>query len=362
MKISMKILPALLAAGILLSAAARAQTEVKTAPPAVSDKTSKFQIPGRTEPVEAATIFTRATGIVKERHFEIGQQVAEGDILATIDTPEIDRALEAAKANVEQARARAANAVSLSSRASRLLKSSVVSKEETEQRETDAVGAAAAVRVAEAELARLAEQQRFSTVRAPFSGVISARNLDRGDLARGDASQADGWLYRLARIDTLRFVVGASPDLALRLASGTPATLRFKEFPGREFTATVANSSRVFDTSSGTMRVELLLDNKDLLLPAGLTGTAVFQLPPPENTFLIPNNAILVREGLPRLALAEAGKVRFLEIAVGRNLGKVTEVASAELTPASQIILNPNAMLREGDLVSASPAPSAPQN
>ena len=218
-----------------------------------------------------ATILTRATGIIRERRFEIGDVVKSDDALAIVDAPEIDRAVEAARANVEQAIARATNARSLSNRSSRLLKSEVVSEEESEQRQTAAVETAAAVRVAQAELARLEEQQRFSIVRAPFDGVISARNFDRGDHVRGDAASADGWLYQLERLDTLRFVINATPDLALRLARDNQATLHFGEFPGREFAARVAHSSRVFDTASGTMRMELLLENKDLAIPAGLT-------------------------------------------------------------------------------------------
>jgi len=92
--------------------------------------------------------------------------------------------------------------------------------------------------------------------------VISARNFDRGDHVRGDAGSADDWLYRLNRLDTLRFVINGTPDLALRLRSDDPATVRFTEFPGRDFPARVAHSSRVFDTATGTMRMELLLEKK----------------------------------------------------------------------------------------------------
>jgi RND family efflux transporter MFP subunit len=324
---------------------------VKTQRPVPADQAELYEVPGRTEPFESATIFTRATGIIRDRKFEIGQAVKSGEVLAVIDTPEIDRAVDAAKAAVEQARARAANAQNLSSRSSRLLRSDVVSKEETEQRQTDAAETSAAVRVAEAELARLEEQQRFSVVRAPFDGVISARNLDRGDLARGDNAPADGWIYRLARLDTLRFVVSASPDLALRLKPESTATVRFKEFPGREFSARVAQSSRLFDSATGTMRVELLLQNSDLLLPAGLTGSATFSLVPPPGTFRLPANAVFVREGKSLVALADGGAVRYVPVTPGRNLGRDLEVTSPGLTASSEVLLNPNALLREGDPV-----------
>ena len=306
-----------------------------------------------------ATILTRATGIIRERRFEIGDVVKSDDALAIVDAPEIDRAVEAARANVEQAIARATNARSLSNRSSRLLKSEVVSEEESEQRQTAAVETAAAVRVAQAELARLEEQQRFSIVRAPFDGVISARNFDRGDHVRGDAASADGWLYQLERLDTLRFVINATPDLALRLARDNQATLHFGEFPGREFAARVAHSSRVFDTASGTMRMELLLENKDLAIPAGLTGSATFTLSPAEGTYLVPTNALIVREGRTMVATVEDGKVRLIEVLPRRNFGQDVEAISSEISSTTAVILNPNAMLREGSAVASAPLTAA---
>jgi membrane fusion protein, multidrug efflux system len=332
---------------------------VRTTTPTPAAEASRYDVPGRTEPIESATIFTRATGIVRERYFEIGEVVKQNDILAIIDAPEIDRQVEAAKANVEAAKARAANALNLSNRSSRLLKSDVVSTEETEQRQSVAVETSAAVRVAQAELARLEEQQRFSTVRAPFDGVISARNLDRGDLVRGDASSGDGWIYQLNRLNTLRFVVNATPDLALRLAGDAKATVRFSEFPGREFPAKVAHASRLFENATGTMRVELLVENEDLSLPAGLTGTAQFSLPPMAGTFLVPTNALTLKEGKNMVATVNDGKVHFLEVLPGRNFGRNVEVVSSKISADTAVILNPNAMLREGDAVSAAPLTAA---
>ncbi|PTX93627.1 efflux RND transporter periplasmic adaptor subunit [Spartobacteria bacterium LR76] len=355
----MKILATILSASCLIATAFAADPmAVKTAQPVPATKASRYEVPGRTEPFESATIFTRATGVISERRYEIGDEVKAGDVLAVVAAPEVDRAVDAAKANVEQVKARAGIALSLSERSTRLLQSQVVSKEETEQRQTTASETAAAVRVAEAELAKLEEQQRFSTVIAPFDGVISERNFDRGDLARGDAAPSTGWLYQLDRLDTLRFAVYASPDLALRLGKEKEARVEFREFPGRTFTAKLAHVSRVFDTASGTMRIELLLDNKEKTLPAGLTGTATFDVTPPPNTFLVPTNALVSREGSNLVAIAEDGKVRFIEVLPGRNLGRNIEVMSEGLSANTPVILNPNAMLRDGDAIKAEPTPA----
>lgn len=351
--------PVLLFFSAILGVHAAEPVAVRTVVPAPSTQTSQYEVPGRTEPFESATIFTRATGVISERKFEIGDSVKADDILATVSAPEIDRAVESARANVEQVKARAGIAQALSERSTRLLKSEVVSKEETEQRQTTASETAAAVRVAEADLARLEEQQRFSIVRAPFDGIISARNFDRGDLARGDSAATDGWLYRLDRLNTLRFVIYATPDLALRFSQDGEALVRFGEFPGKTFTGRVAHTSRVFDAASGTMRVEVLLENKDLALPAGLTGSATFDVKPSANTFVVPTNALISREGKSLVAVDDGGKVKFLEVLPGRNFGRDVEVVSGRLSTATPVILNPNAMLRDGDAIAAAPLTAA---
>lgn len=313
--------------------------------------TVRFEIPGRTEPVEQATVFTRATGIVKERRFDIGDSVKAGDVLAVIDVPELDRELESATATVEQAESRADNARQVADRAGGLLAARAISQEDFDLRITTSRTADAALRVAKAELARVQQLRTFATVTAPFDGTVTARNFDRGDRVRGDSSTAEGWLYRISRLNELRFVVGATPDLAMRLARGTKALVRFNELPGRRFDAGISRSSGVFDPGSGTMRVECLIDNKDFALPAGLTGTAVFEVPPLENTFSLPNNTLVVRQGKPLVALADGGKVAFVEVLPARNLGTTVEVTSSKLGTGSLVIVNPNAMLREGDEV-----------
>jgi len=174
---------------------------------------------------------------------------------------------------------------------------------------------------------------------------------------RGDSSTPEGWLYRLSRLDALRFVIGATPDLALRLSRESEASVRFTEMPGERFKAKLSRSSGVFDPASGTMRVELLVGNEDLSLPAGLTGTASFQLPPDEDAYGLPNNTLVLRQGKPLVATVREGKVAFVEVLPGRSLGTSIEVTSAHLGADTPVIVNPNAMLKEGDPVSAKPVP-----
>jgi RND family efflux transporter MFP subunit len=350
---------------LLATASLPAQTSapppptVRVVAPAPATGSSSYTLPGRTEPVESARVFTRATGIVESRAFDIGDTVKAGDTLAVIAAPDLDRSVEAALATLEQAEVLAANARLLAKRSAELRASDTISQEAFDDRAAAAAAAEASVRVARATLERLREQQNFATVRAPFDAVVVARNFDRGDRVRGDAATSEGWLYHLARLDTLRFVVGATPDLALRLTPGSAAIVRFNEFPGRAYPAKVARTSRVFDNTSGTMRVELLLENADLALPAGLTGNVTFELPPAAGAWLVPTNALVTRAGRGTLATVRDGKVAFLEVLPGRNLGPRIEVASAALAADTQIITNPNAMLRPGDPVAIEAPKSA---
>jgi len=351
------ILLCLLAVTGPLSAADKAL--VHTVLPVISKAPANFELPGRTEPLESATIFTRATGIVRERRFDIGDHVKAGAELAVIDVPDVDRAVEAARATVDQMTSRAKTARQVGDRAAALLAVRAVSKEESETRLSGADEAVAALQVAKAELGRLEVLQQFATVRAPFDGTISARNFDHGDRMRGDAATAEGWLYKLVRLNTLRFVINATPDLALRLSTEAAAKVRFPELPGRVFTAKLARTSQTFDTASGTMRAEFLIANEDLLLPAGLTGLAVFSLPPAPGTFIVPANTLILRQGNALVAVVKEGKVSYVEVLPGKNSGMTIEVTSAVLAADAPVIVNPNALLREGDPVEVTAIPPA---
>ncbi len=355
--VSSLILLGLLAATAALHAADK--VTVRTVCPVISTAPTRFELPGRTEPLEAASIFTRATGIVRERKFDIGDHVKAGEELAVIDVPDVDRAVEAARATVDQASARAKTARQVGNRAAALLTAHAVSKEESETRLSVADESEAALQVAKAELARLEVLQQFATVRAPFDGTIAARNFDRGDRMRGDSATSEGWLYKLVRLDALRFVINATPDLALRLATETAVKVRFTELPGRVFTAKLARTSRTFDTTSGTMRAEFLIANEDLSLPAGLTGLAVFSLPPTPGTFSVPANTLILRQGNALVAVVRDGKVSYVEVLPGKNSGVTIEITSAALTPETPVIVNPNAQMRAGDPVEVIASPPA---
>ena len=155
----------------------------------------------------------------------------------------------------------------------------------------------------------------------------------------------------------VRFVVAAPPDLALQLRPDAHAAVRFTEFPGRVFDAKFSKSSGAFEPSSGTMRIELLIDNADGTLPAGLTGMATFEMTPRPDRFLLPTNVLRIQRGEASVLTVADGKVTNVPVVVGRNLGDSVELSSNGLTKQSIVIVNPNALLRPGDPVQVTAPP-----
>ncbi len=306
-----------------------------------------LRLPARTQPIEEAEIFSRATGIVGERKVDIGDRVKAGEVLAVINAPEIQRRVERAQAAVAQAEARAALARSALVRARSLARDRVVAAETLDEREAAAKTAEADLQAAQAELHGEEEQQNFLTIRAPFDGIVAARRVDRGDHLRGDQSEPGRGLFQLVRLEELRVEVDAPPAAALRLRPGQVARVEFRELPGQSFAARVTRASGVIDRASGTMRFELSLPNVDLAIPAGLTGLATIEIPPAPGLVQVPTNAVFVRDGRSHVAKVQDGHVAFAPVETGRNLGAKIEILSG-VSPDDRLILSPNALLQDG--------------
>ncbi len=344
------LLTALLAAPLQAEDA----VQVKTTQPVPAPADASLQTTGRTAPAQEATLYSRATGIISELKVDIGDRVQEGDVLAIIDAPEVAHEIEAAKARVEQMKARQELAAALLKRGEGLAESNAFSKETLDERRSGTRTAAADVLAAEAELQRLEENQRFLTIKAPFRGTITARRVDKGDHINGDSSSADSWLFQIARMNELRMVLHVPPATALQIKNDDEAAVTFADIPGKTFSGKVSRSSGLIDSSSGTMRVEVLLPNSDFAIPAGLSGIARVKAKTLSSVLMVPSNAIATRDGITNLALVENGKVKFQPVRAGRTLGPRIEVLSG-ITPEGQVILSPNALLKDGDAVNAVP-------
>ena len=306
---------------------------------------------GRTAPIEQGRLSARAAGIVVERNGEIGDRVRAGDVLVVVDAPEVRQQLDRARAAVEQVKARLELAKVTLERAKTLVPNGFLTEQSRDERLANVKIAEADLDAAKAEVRRLEEVQGFQTIRAPFAGVIIERQVERGDRVVGDFGPAGTYLYNLARLDQLRIEIDVPQSDALKVTVGTPAKITFGELPNRAFEAKVVRTSRLVDQTSSTMRAELVMDNPDLILPAGLIGQVVLDVERENACVLVPGNALVIQRGDQLVAVADGDdKIAFRRVMIGRDLGAEVEVCSG-ITTADRVILSPIALLKPGDKV-----------
>lgn len=332
---------------------------VKVVPAEAATATRIVALPARTYPMEQTNIQSRATGIVSERPVDIGDRVEQGQLLARVSAPEVEFELESARASLRQAEARAALAKNELERARALVPTRAIAQEAIDLREANLAEAEAQIAGAKAEISRLDTLVGFQTITAPFPGLITGRQVDRGAHVRGDQAQEGQWLFQLSRMDELRVVVDATPEVALRVSPGVEAQLVFPDLPAMSLKAKVTRRTNLIDANSGTMRLELVLPNPDSVIPAGLIGNARFTLAPVPGVTLVPTNCIVTKQGKTLVFIVEEGKAREVEVVVGRNFGPKLEILSG-LTAGQPVILSPNSLLQSGQSVTTEAPPGKP--
>jgi membrane fusion protein, multidrug efflux system len=327
----------------------RQRVRVMPAEAVSGDRT--LRLPARTAPIEEAAVFPRATGIIAERRVDIGDEVRAGQVLAVVNAPELENDLAQARAEVRSAQAQEKLTLANRQRAESLVKNGMISQQGLNTQTTEHDRAVATREAAEQHVKRLQQMVGFKTVRAPFAGVVTARNIERGDRVVADQGNGGLPLYRIARMDKLRVQVDVPQNAAAFVKPGTAAELRFAELPGRSLPAKVTRSSGVIDSQVGAMRVEMVVENTAPRLPAGMSGEISMRLPAPATATSVPTNAIVTRQGQPLVATLNGENVlRFAQVQLGRNLGPRVEVLDG-LTAGTSVVLSPNTMLRDGDRV-----------
>jgi RND family efflux transporter MFP subunit len=311
-------------------------------------------LPGNTQAFNDTPIYARTNGYLKRWYVDIGTHVNQGQLLAEIDTPEIDRQLEQAHADLKNAQANEQLAEITAARWQNLLKTDSVSKQETDQAISDLSARQASVDSNTANVHRLEELQSFEKVYAPFAGVITARNTDIGALINAGAGGVPQELFHMAAVNRLRIYV-AVPEIDSQAAQmGAKATLTLDEFPGEIFQGTIVRDSHSIDSASRTLNVEVDVDNaKDRIR----TGAYVFvhlKLPQSNHSsahsLTIPANTLLFRsEGL-RVGVVRNGRAELVPITIGRDFGATVEVV-AGLQPTDLVIANPSDSLTSGSQV-----------
>jgi RND family efflux transporter MFP subunit len=323
---------------------------VRVARPNASGAGLTLALPGTLQGYVQAPIAARASGYLKRWHKDIGSRVKQGELLAEIETPEIDQQLSQAIAARQQAASSLELARSTLERWESLRKKDVVSQQEVDERRSAEAQQRANLAAADANVERLKQLESFKRVVAPFSGIITKRNVDTGDLidAGGGAGRA---LFVMAQADPLRVFVNVPQSYAQLVKQGQQVVVTQTELRGPGFKGEIVRTSASIDAVTRTMQVEIALPNKEgILLPGAFVQVS---LPlQPSGVMTIPTNALMIRAEGPRVAAVGAdGRVQLRAVRVGRNYGESIEVLHGT-TESDRLVLNPPDSLSEGDLVS----------
>jgi len=324
---------------------------VRVATPQAPKAGQTLTLPGTLQGYVQSPIAARASGYLKRWTKDIGSRVQKGELLAEIETPEIDEQLSQAVAARNQAAATLELAKSTVARWEALRKKDVVSQQELDERRSAVASATANLAAADANVQRLRQTEAFKRVVAPFSGVITRRNVDVGDLIDAGSGGGGRALFQLAQTDPLRVYINVPQSYAQLVKPGQQVVVTQAELRGQTFQGEVARTSGAIDTTTRMMQVEVSLPNKDgTLLPGAYVQVS---LPlAASSTLAIPGNALIFRAEGTRVAVVDGeGRVKMRPVTLGRYLGETVEVVDG-LVATDRVVLNPPDSLAEGDTVS----------
>jgi RND family efflux transporter MFP subunit len=349
--IALLVVAALLVSGILSRVKARTKLKAETAQVAltavsvVSPKQSapaeEIVLPGNVQPFITSPIYARTNGYLKKWYFDIGAHVKKGQLLALIETPEVDQQLQQARSNLSTAQANLELATITKTRYQGLLKKHAVSQQDAD----NAVGTynanKAIVQADQAAMDQYAALVSFEKVYAPFDGVITARNTDIGDLINsGSTANVKTDLFHIAQPGTLRVYVNVPEEYSRGINVGMTADLALAEFPGRTFQGKLVRTAEAINVTTRTLLVEIEVANPTNTLLTGSYAEVHLKVPTQSSTFIIPVNTLIFRsEGL-RVGVVKDDKVTLTSVTPGHDFGNQIEIV-AGLKPEDQIIINP---------------------
>ena len=332
------------------SAHAAAIPYVDVVSPKASADADEIALPGNTSAFNDTPIYARTSGYVKRWYVDIGARVRKGQLLATIETPELDQQLQQARADLENAEANLQLATTTAARWQHLLETDSVSHQETDQAVSDLHSKQALLNSGKANVERLEQLQAFERVTSPFDGVVTARNTDIGALVQAGDNSGPKELFHMAAIQTLRVYVAVPEIYAALVKTGEQAKLTLDALPGETLTGTVVRNADAIDATSRTLNVEVDVPNPTGRLLPGAYAFVHLRVPPHAGSVTIPSNALLFRaEGL-RVGLVRNGHVELTPISIGQDYGSTVEVISG-LSAGDTVIVNPSDSLANGAAV-----------
>jgi RND family efflux transporter MFP subunit len=320
--------------------------------PTAGGKGQPLALPGTLQAFYDAQIYSRVPGYVKAWYKDIGAPVKKGDVLALIDTPELDQQIAQARADLGAAVAAQKLSGTTAERWNSLLPLDAVSKQDAEEKQEDLSAKTGKVASARAALDRLQAMKSFARITAPFDGIVTSRGADIGALVNGGPASSGAPLFAVADMHALRVYVNVPQSYAARIVPGMTASLSVPEYPGRTFAARLLSTSDAISSGSATLLVEFEADNKDgLLKPGGYAQVSMMGTPGHDAALQLPASALLYRAaGLAVATLGPGDRVVMKPIAIGTDLGTRVVVASG-LDARDRVIDNPPDSLATGDKV-----------
>jgi RND family efflux transporter MFP subunit len=330
--------------------AAQAAPTVTLAKLARGDAEQRLILPGDIQPYNKAAIYARVSGYLKSWEQDIGAKVAAGQLLASIEAPDLDQQLAQAKATLASTKASYDIAALTASRYDILVQKQSIAQQSADQAAADAATKKAVVDANEANVRQLEAMQSFKQIVAPFDGVVTQRNTDIGALINAGSS-AGQQLFEISDLHRVRIYVQVPQAFSADLDPGVKATFEMPQYPGRKFDATLVTTSKAMNATSRSVLVELQADNPDGKLLGGAYCRVDFQIPGDPNMVRLPATTLmLVNRGVQVAVVGDGNKVVLKSVQLGRDFGDSVEV-TAGLTPQDRVIDSPPETLRTGDSV-----------
>jgi len=347
--------------------------------PQLGEPTSTLLLPGNIEPLYSASVYARTEGYIERRSVDIGSRVKAGQELAVISSPEVDQQLLQARATLAQSRASLQQATATLQQAKANAELSRLTKERDlplglqhaisqqivdeavqayDARVADVAAAQANITAAQANVtanqanvARLQQMQSFEHVVAPFDGIITARNVERGDLVTTGSAAAGKPLFDIAQSGTLRIQVDVPQSQAVNIQDGQKAVVLVRERLGREYTGTVVRNASALDSAARTMLTEVQVDNRDGSLLPGMYAQVRFTLPEQRTSLIIPTSSLVIdSHGMHVVTVQDNRTVHFLPVVIGKDMGTQVEVLSG-LRASDVLVTSPSDLLHDGQHV-----------
>jgi len=326
--------------------------------PQTGDPTDELVLPATLQAFSDAPIYARTNGYISHWYADIGQHVRAGDLLAQIESPEVDQQLIRARASLNQSQANLTLASVTTKRYQELIQSNSVAQQEVDQNNQNLTSQQASVASTTAEVKQLEQQQSYERVTAPFSGIVTERRTDVGDLINAGNSGAGAELFRVSHIDIMRIFVSVPEAYSQQITSGMHVKVQLTELPNQSFDGQVARSNHFIDPATRTLMVEVDVPNPEGKLLPGAYGQVHFKLASATRPLIVPSGSILFQAAGPQLAVVTSkNTIELRKVVIGRDFGNTMEITNG-ISSQDAIVASPPDYLVNGMPVSVQGQPA----